>query len=70
MKTLFVSYYSDIPPNTFYSDSAKKLKENSSSDKEKDEAWKKFQKDRFVTDKTIVAAKKEFEKEWASKNSK
>jgi hypothetical protein len=27
MKTLFVSYYSDIPPNTFYSDSAKKLKE-------------------------------------------
>lgn len=27
MNTLFVSYYSDIPPNTFYSDSAKKLKE-------------------------------------------
>jgi len=27
MKTLFVSYFSDIPPSTFYSDSAKKLKE-------------------------------------------
>jgi hypothetical protein len=27
MKTLFVSYFSDIPPNTFYSDSAKKLKQ-------------------------------------------
>ena len=26
MKTLFVTYYSDISPNTFYSDSAKKLK--------------------------------------------
>lgn len=27
MKTLFVSYYSDIPPSTFYSESAKKLKQ-------------------------------------------
>jgi hypothetical protein len=28
MKTLFVSYYSDIPPSTFYSDSAKNLKKS------------------------------------------
>jgi hypothetical protein len=47
---------------------AKKLKENSTPDKET--AWKKFQKDRFVTSKTIIAAKKDFEKEWASKNTK
>ena len=47
---------------------AKKLQENSTSDKEA--AWKKFQKDRFVTSKTISAAKKDFEKEWASKNTK
>ena len=26
MKTLFITYYSDISPNTFYSESAKKLK--------------------------------------------
>jgi hypothetical protein len=47
---------------------AKKLKENSSSDKE--EAWKKFQKDRHVTSHTINDAKKAFEKEWEAKKSK
>ena len=30
----------------------------------KEEAWKKFQKEKSVTDKTIKAARKDFEKEW------
>jgi hypothetical protein len=46
----------------------RKLKENSSSDKEK--AWKKFQKDRHVNNHTFNDAKKAFEKEWEAKKSK
>jgi len=34
----------------------------------KEEAWKKFQKDNYVTSKTIKVARKDFEKEWDSKN--
>ena len=30
----------------------------------KEDAWKKFQKEKSVTDKTIKAARKDFEKEW------
>jgi hypothetical protein len=47
---------------------AKKLKENSSSDKAK--AWEKFQKDRHVNNHTFNDAKKAFEKEWEAKKSK
>jgi hypothetical protein len=35
---------------------------------DKEKAWKKFQKDRFVTSKTINVARKEFEKEWEERN--
>jgi len=30
----------------------------------KEEAWKKFKKDKYVTDKTVVQARKDFEKIW------
>ena len=30
----------------------------------KEDAWEKFQKEKHVTDKTITAARKDFEKEW------
>jgi hypothetical protein len=33
----------------------------------KEEAWKKFQEDNNVTDKTVKAAKEDFEKEWAKR---
>jgi hypothetical protein len=36
----------------------------------KEEAWKKFQKDNYVTSKTIKVARKDFEKEWDSKIKK
>ena len=49
---------------------AKKLKENSSLDKDKEAAWEKFQKDRYVTKFTINDARKVFEKEWEAKKSK
>jgi hypothetical protein len=38
-------------------------------DENKEEAWKKFQKEKYVTPKTIVAARKDFEKEWNDKNN-
>jgi hypothetical protein len=43
---------------------------NENKDKEKYEAWEKFQKDNYVTDKTVKAAWRDFEKEWESKNKK
>lgn len=36
----------------------------------KEDAWKKFQKEKSVTDKTIKAARKDFEKEWEAGNLK
>jgi hypothetical protein len=39
-----------------------------SQDKNKELAWKKFQKDNYVTSKTIEVAKKDFEKEWEQKS--
>jgi hypothetical protein len=39
-------------------------------DENKEEAWKKFQKEKYVTPKTIITARKDFEKEWNDKNSK
>ena len=33
----------------------------------KEEAWRKFQKDNHVTSKTVIVAKKDFEKEWAKR---
>jgi hypothetical protein len=33
----------------------------------KEEAWKKFQKDKGVTSKTIKVAREDFEKEWNKK---
>jgi hypothetical protein len=38
-------------------------------DENKEEAWKKFQKEKHVTSKTIAAARKDFEKEWNNKNN-
>jgi uncharacterized protein YifN (PemK superfamily) len=37
---------------------------------EKEEAWKKFQKEKHVTSKTVKVARKDFEKEWEEKNKK
>ena len=34
----------------------------------KEEAWKKFQKDKGVTSKTVKVAREDFEKEWKQKN--
>ena len=42
--------------------------ESKAIDKEKELAWKKFQKDNHVTDKTIKVARQDFEKEYAEKN--
>ena len=36
----------------------------------KEDAWKKFQKEKSVTDKTIKVARKDFEKEWEAGNLK
>lgn len=41
---------------------------NENKDIEKEEAWKKFQKEKHVTSDTIKAAEKDFEKEWERKN--
>jgi len=41
---------------------------NEDKDNEKEDAWKKFQKEKHVTSDTIKAAEKEFEKEWERKN--
>lgn len=35
----------------------------------KEDAWKKFQKEKFVTDKTVKVARKDFEKMWSETNS-
>ena len=35
---------------------------------EKEEAWKKFQKEKHVTSKTVKVAREDFEKEWEQKN--
>lgn len=43
--------------------------ESISMDDEKERAWKKFQKDKHVTSKTIKVARRDFEKEYAKKDS-
>lgn len=43
--------------------------ESISMDDEKEKAWKKFQKDNHVTSKTIKVARRDFEKEYAKKDS-
>jgi hypothetical protein len=37
---------------------------------EKEEAWKKFQKENHVTSKTVKVAREDFEKEWEEKKRK
>jgi hypothetical protein len=37
---------------------------------EKEEAWKKFQKEKHVTSKTVKVAREDFEKEWEEKKRK
>jgi hypothetical protein len=39
-------------------------------DEDKEKAWEKFQKDNYVTSKTYVVARRDFDKEWDSKNKK
>jgi hypothetical protein len=39
-------------------------------DEDKEKAWEKFQKDNYVTSKTYIVARRDFDKEWDSKNKK
>lgn len=58
-------YFSDVEEGT-----GTQLGESYNKDNKKEEAWKKFQKDNHVTDKTVKVAWRDFEKEWENKNKK